>query len=402
VEPRPRLLVLNQYYAPGLEATAQLLAQLCESIAAEWEVRVITGRIRFQEDEPDHELRNGVEVIRVHSTAYDRAPLVRRASNYFTYLASALRRALTTPVPDVVLCMTDPPLVGNVAYLVARRFRRPLVIVSQDVFPEIAMQVHRFENPVALAVLRRLVKRSLRSADRIVAIGPVMRTRLIDKGAHPTKTVVIPNWVDVNEIAPQAKDNDWARAHGLVDRFVVMHAGNVGHAQNLDVLLRATALLRDLDQLEVVIVGAGARHAHTVELAERLEINDRVRFLEYQDRERLPKVLAAADVHFVGLPRGLAGYIVPSRVNGILAAGRPILAAVDEESETADVIRRAQCGTTVAPDNLPSVAAVLRDMVTGKIDLAGQGANARRFAERELSLEGAVSAYRAVLRDVRR
>jgi colanic acid biosynthesis glycosyl transferase WcaI len=402
VEPRPRLLVLNQYYAPGLEATAQLLAQLCESIAAEWDVWVITGRIRFQEDEPDHELRNGVEVIRVHSTAYDRAPLVRRATNYFTYLASALRRALTTPVPDVVLCMTDPPLVGNVAHLVARRFRRPLVIVSQDVFPEIAIQVQRLENPIALAVLRRLITRSLRSADRIVAIGPVMRTRLIDKGAPPAKTVVIPNWVDVNEIAPQAKDNDWTREHGLVDRFVVMHAGNVGHAQNLDVLLRATALLRDLDQLEVVIVGTGARHAHTVELAERLEINDRVRFLEYQDRERLPKVLAAADVHFVGLPRGLAGYIVPSRVNGILAAGRPILAAVDEESETADVIRRAQCGTTVAPDNLPSVAAVLRDMVIGKIDLAGQGANARRFAERELSLEGAVSAYRAVLRDVRR
>jgi len=236
VEPRPRLLVLNQYYAPGLEATAQLLAQLCESIAAEWEVRVITGRIRFQEDEPDHELRNGVEVIRVHSTAYDRAPLVRRATNYFTYLASALRRALTTPVPDVVLCMTDPPLVGNVAHLVARRFRRPLVIVSQDVFPEIAIQVQRLENPIALAVLRRLITRSLRSADRIVAIGPVMRTRLIDKGAPPAKTVVIPNWVDVNEIAPQAKDNDWAREHGLVDRFVVMHAGNVGHAQNLDVL----------------------------------------------------------------------------------------------------------------------------------------------------------------------
>ena len=400
--PRPRLLVLNQYYAPAVEATAQLLAQLCESLAPEWEVRVITGRIRFQEDEPDHELRNGVEVFRVHSTAYDRAPLLRRATNYFTYLSSALRRALTTPTPDVVLCMTDPPLVGNVAYLVARRFRRPFVIVSQDVFPEIAMQVHRLESPVALAFLRRLITLSLRSADRIVAIGPVMRTRLIAKGAPAARTVVISNWVDVNEIAPQPHDNDWARQHGLVDRFVVMHAGNVGHAQNLDVLLRATALVRDLDQLEVVIVGAGARHADMLELAERLEINDRVRFLEYQDRERLPQVLSAADVHFVGLPRGLAGYIVPSRVNGILAAGRPILAAVDEQSETADVVGRAQCGTTVAPDNLPAVAAALRDMATGKIDLATQGANARRFAESELSLEVAVARYRDVLRDLRR
>ncbi len=399
---RPRLLVLNQYYAPGLEATAQLLTQLCESLADEWDVQVITGRVRFHEDEPDYDLRNGVEVIRVHSTAYDRAPLRRRAINYFTYLARALRRALSAPAPDVVLCMTDPPLVGNVAYLVARRFRRPFVIVSQDVFPEIAVQLRRLENPVLVAALRHLITFALRRADRVIAIGPVMRQRLIARGARAAKTIVIPNWVDVREITPKAHENEWSRGHDLADRFVVMHAGNVGHAQNLGILLRATALLDDVEELMVVIVGAGARHAYTVELAERTVMPDRVRFFQYQDRARLAEVLSTANVHFVGLPRGLAGYIVPSRVNGILAAGRPILAAVDEHSETAELVQRAECGFVVPPDDPNMVAEMLRDMAKGRVDLGTLGKNARRFAEREASRDAAVSRYRDVLRDVLR
>ena len=110
---------------------------------------MITGRLLGYEDEPDYERRNGVEIVRVHSTAFDRAPLHRRAVNYFTYLARALRRGLLADRPDVVLCMTDPPMVGDVALLVARRYRVPLLVISQDVFPEIAVELRRLTNPVA-------------------------------------------------------------------------------------------------------------------------------------------------------------------------------------------------------------------------------------------------------------
>jgi colanic acid biosynthesis glycosyl transferase WcaI len=301
--------------------------------------------------------------------------------------------------PDVVLTMTDPPLVGNVGYLVAKRFRCPIVVVSQDVFPEIAVELRRLTNPLAVRVLGFLIEHALRHADRVVAIGPVMRRRLIEKGARPDQTVVIPNWVDTSEITPRPHDNAWARKQGLDGRFVVMHSGNVGHARNLDVLLRALHLLDDIPEVTAVIVGFGARYDEVVELAATLRLDeDRVRFLPYQPRTALPDVLSTARVHFVGLPRGLAGYVVPSRVNGILAAGRPILAAVDGESETAALVDTAGCGVVVSPEDANAVAEALRRMAQGAIDLDAMGDAARAHAEAHIDVDQSIQAYHDLLR----
>ena len=149
-------------------------------------------------------------------------------------------------------------------------------------------------------------------------------------------------------ITPQPRDNAWRRGKSLEDRFVVMHSGNVGHAQNLDALIHATTYLRDLDDLEVPVIGFGARHVELRELAARLEA-DRIRFYEYQPREVLSESLSAANVHYVGLARGLAGYVVPSRLYGILAAGRPVIVAADADSETSRLVNEVGCGVVVPP-----------------------------------------------------
>ena len=164
-ERRPHLLVFNQYYRPGVEATAHLLTELCEALADAYDVTVITGRLLGHEHDPDYERVDGIELIRVHSTAFDRSGLPQRAVNYFTYLGRALRRGLVSDRPDLVLCMTDPPMVGDVALLVARRFRVPLVVVSQDVFPEIAVELKRLRNPLLVGLLGVLTRFYLRRAD---------------------------------------------------------------------------------------------------------------------------------------------------------------------------------------------------------------------------------------------
>jgi colanic acid biosynthesis glycosyl transferase WcaI len=397
---RPRLLVLNQYYHPGVEATAHLLTELCEELAQRYHVTVITGRLRGHEEQPDYEVRNGVEIIRVHSTSFDRASLYRRATNYFTYLTRALRRGLIAKRPDVVLSMTDPPLIGDVAYLIARRFRRPLVVISQDVFPEIAVNLRRLKRPALVAILRILIRFYLRRADRIVAIGPLMKERLIAKGAPAERVEVIPNWVDIHAITPWPRVNPWSLQHGLTERFVVMHSGNVGHAQNLEALIQATSELSDLDQLSVVIVGAGARHAETVDLARRVA-TDRVTFLPYQPRSRLSEALSSADVHFIGLSSGLSGFVVPSRIYGVLAAGRPVLAAVEAESETATLVSEVGCGIVVPPDRPDLIARAIRDLAHGEYDLAAMGVRARAYAESQASLDSAVRRYEELLAEVR-
>src|SRR6266699_3605356 len=212
---KPRLLVLNQYYWPGVEATAQLLTELCEALSEDLEVKVVTGQLHGQEAQPHRSVRNGVEIVRVPSTSFERSKLFARASNYATYLTSALVRGLRGRRPDVVLCMTDPPIVADIALLVARRYRVPFVVISQDVFPEIAVQLKRLENPVVMRVLRSLVSLYLRRADRIVAIGDTMRRRLEEKGAPPERVRVIPNWVDTSRLEPRDRANEWARNIGL-------------------------------------------------------------------------------------------------------------------------------------------------------------------------------------------
>jgi glycosyltransferase involved in cell wall biosynthesis len=398
-ERRPRLLVLNQYYWPGVEATAHLLSQLCAALAEEFEITVVTGRLSIPRADPGRTTHDGVEIIRVRSTAYDRSSLPLRALNYVTYLVASLRAGLGVRRPDVVLCMTDPPVIADVALAVARRFHAPLVVVSQDVFPEIAVELKRLKSRPLIGLLRALIAFYLQRADRVVAIGDTMRRRLEQKGAPAERVTIIPNWVDTSAIHPAARDNDWSREHGLVDRFVVMHSGNVGHAQNLDALVRAATFLRDLDDLTVMIIGGGARHAALVELAERLEA-DAVRFLGYQPRETLSLSLSAADVHVVGLAAGLSGYVVPSRLYGILAAGKPVIVAADADSETARLVEREECGVVVPPGRPELLARALRAAHDGQLDLSGMGRRGREYVVREADRSVAVARYRDLLREL--
>jgi glycosyltransferase involved in cell wall biosynthesis len=393
---RPRLLVLNQYYWPGVEATANLLADLCRGLADDFEITVVTGRVRDVQGLPPRERHDGVEIIRVNSTAYDRRQLWRRAVNYMTFLAESFREGLRAERPDVILAMTDPPIIADVALVLARRFRVPLVVVSQDVFPEIAVELNRLKNPAVIAVLRAAIRYYLKRADRVVAIGDTMRRRLEEKGAVPSRVRIIPNWVDTGVLQPQTRQNSWAKDNDLSDRFVVMHSGNVGHAQNLDALVRAATFLRDIDDLAIVIVGAGARHLDLVELAARLEV-EQVRFLPYQPREMLSLSLSAADVHVVGLARRLAGYVVPSRLYGVLSVGRPVIVAADADSETAHVVDSIGCGVVIPPGRPDLLASTIRDAYDGRLPLEEMGARGRSWVVQEADREVAIERYRRVL-----
>jgi len=396
---RPRLLVFNQYYWPGVEATAHLLSELCAALASDFDVTVVTGKLQSEPGRVHREEHEGVEIVRVSSTAFDRSSLPLRALNYATYLLGSLRTGLTAAPPDVVLCMTDPPVIADVALVVARRFDAPLVVVSQDVFPEIAIELRRLENKIVIEVLRGLIRLYLRRADRVVAIGETMRLRLEGKGAIPERLRVIPNWVDSTALTPQPHDNEWSREQGFDGRFLVMHSGNVGFAQNLDALVRATTFLRDLDRLTVAVVGEGSRRAELVALAELLE-TDAVRFLPYQPRSALSESLSAASIHVVGLAKGLSGYVVPSRLYGILSVGRPVIVAADRDSETAQLVERVECGVVVPPGRPELLAAAIRKAYEGELPLEEMGKRAREYVTEEADRTVAIDRYRRLLAEL--
>jgi len=170
------------------------------------------------------------------------------------------------------------------------------------------------------------------------------------------------------------------------------------HAQDLETLIRAGALLADEPKISIVLVGFGARYQEYVRLTESCGASN-VQFLPYQPREILPLSLSSCDVHFVGLGAGLAGYVVPSRLAGIMAAGRPVIAAAEEESETAQTVLAAECGRVIAPGDPASLAAAIRELSQAS-DLGDMGRNARTFAVDNLDRRIAIARYRALISEV--
>ncbi len=207
-----------------------------------------------------------------------------------------------------------------------------------------------------------------------------MKRRLVEeKGADPSRVRVIHNWADCEAIMPRPKDNAFARAHGLTDRFVLMHSGNVGLSQNLDLLLEAAARLPSRERLVVAIVGDGARRQPLQEMAARRGLTN-VRFFPYQPKEQLDESFATADAFLVSLKPGLEGYIVPSKVYGILASGRPFVAAVDPSCEAAVIAREHQCGIIAPPGEPDALAASIAALCDDPAGARVMGENARRAA----------------------
>jgi colanic acid biosynthesis glycosyl transferase WcaI len=393
--PRPvpepvRICFFNRSYWPDQAATGQLLTELAQDLVSRHgcAVTVVAGRALNGGEPGDGSLwpvrteaRAGVRILRANGTALSPRRFVGRAANYVSYFASALVAGTVIGRQDVVVSLTDPPIVGLAALLAARRAGARFVFLCEDIFPEVALLLDDFSNATVNRTLDRINRFLLREADAIVALGERMRRRLIDeKGANAARVHVIHNWADCEAIRPGTKDNAFARANGLCDRFVLMHSGNVGLSQNLDVLVEAAARLRSDARLVIAIVGNGTkRQALEREVAARGLTN--VRFFPYQPKESLHDSFATADAFLISLTAGIEGYIVPSKLYGILAAGRPYIAAVDHTCEVATIASEYHCGLLAMPGDPDQLAQQIQMLVNQPELTRTMGANARRAAE---------------------
>jgi glycosyltransferase involved in cell wall biosynthesis len=291
-----------------------------------------------------------------------------------------------------VIAMTDPPIIG-LAALASRRGAR-FAFYCQDVFPEVATLLEDFHSPLANRVLDTINRYLIRRSDRVIVIGERMARRLIEeKGAEPSRVTIIHNWADTTAIQPDDRQNPFSQSHDLADRFVVLHAGNIGHGQHLNSVIDAAAVANDALFL---FIGDGTRRAALEEqVAERRLHN--VRFVRFQPREHLRWTYASANVCLVSLRPGLSGYIVPSKLYPILASGRPFVAAIDRDSEVADIARRFDCGVVVAPGDSAALAEAIRRLATDEGMCLRMGANARRAAL-EFSRERQITAHANELR----
>jgi glycosyltransferase involved in cell wall biosynthesis len=379
----------NRSYWPDEAATGQLLTELAEDLVNIYgcQVSVVAGRSNAGAASGDRiapvwrEERNGVSIWRANGTTFARSRFVGRAANYMSYFGCASLASMRIQKPDLVVSLTDPPIIGLVARRTARRAGVPFVFVCEDIFPEVATLIEDFHSGAVNQTLDRINRSLIRDADAVVALGDRMRQRLTDeKGADPRRIRVIHNWADCEAVAPVDRDNEFSREHDLADRFVLMHSGNVGLSQNLDVLVEAASRLDgSRPRLTIAIVGHGAKRA-ALEADVRQRALTNVRFFDYQPKERLAQSFASADAFLVSLKAGIEGYIVPSKVYGILAAGRPYVAAVDPSCEAATIALEHRCGVCAIPNDPDALAGAIAFLHDNPEQARLMGENARRAA----------------------
>lgn len=398
-----RISILTTYFPPDSAANGILMKQLAEDLRARGhEISVVTSVPHYDGNRVAEGFRGrlwttadegGIDVRRLSLFVPKRKSwLLGRAFGYMTWNALSALACLTGPKPDV-LFVPSPPLTNGLVGWAAGRLRRvPFVYNVQDVYPDIAVRLGVLRKRRAIAFFRRMERFVYARSAMVSVISDGFGRKLSAKGVPAGKIEVIPNFADTDFIKPMARHNAFSAAQGLDDRFVVLFAGNVGLSQGLEHVLAAADLLRTRPEILFLIVGGGAAKPGLVDRTGRLGLEN-VRFLPFQPYRDLPAMYASSDAGLVPLRRGFTEESVPSKVLSILAAARPMIAAVDEGSETWRLARDAGCGLAVPPEDPRALAeAVLK--LEGDRELGRRlGAAGRDLVERRYSRQAAATKY---------
>ena len=399
-----RLLVITPHFTPDTAPTGVVVTALVE----EWcrlghHAHVVTSLPWYQE----HRVADGwtgrlarhghhgtATVTRLHPFPVRKDHTGRRAAAFgaFTVLAAVTAAATRGPF-DVVVAVSPPITMAFAARLAALCHGCPMGLNVQDVFPDVAITVGALNSRQLIGLARRLERTAYRAADAVTVLSADLQENITTKVAglsRPPMVETIPNFVDTDNLRPLDRLTEYRRENRLGDRMVVMYAGNLGHSQSLDLVVEAARRHRNRDDLVYVINGGGVRAEEITAVAGGLQ---NLIVIGYQPAERLAEVLATGDIHVVPLRTGLASASVPSKAYSAMAAGRPIIASVDQGTEVARMVADADAGLAVPPDDPDAFTAAV-EYLAGDVELRTRmGVNARAWAEKCHSARVAAGAY---------
>lgn len=407
---RPRIFFLNRCYWPDSEATGQLLSDLCQQLADRFDVHVICGQPNSPTTDDflrrGIERRGGVTIHRLTHTRFAKRVPAGRLLNLLSFSSSADRylrrlcRENPAGIPDVIVAETDPFLLPAVGAKLSRQTGSRLVCYLQDIYPDVAEAIGKVRDGVLTRRIRARLKAAYDHADVVIVLGSCMKARLVSPpwSIDPEKLQVLPNWADCDAIEPiEAAENPFRIDNELSDRFVVMHSGNMGLTQRLDVLVAATRHPNWPESAVLLLVGDGAARET---LAMTTQNNDRVRLLPYQPREKLNESLSAADLHVVSMHENITGCLCPSKLYGILAAGRPVLAIASPQTDLVQTVRQHELGWACDPGDPGEIARIVAAAAGDQANRCAAGRRARAIARAEFDRNVVMEKFATVLASV--
>ena len=378
-----RILLLNLYYPPDTSATAKMAHSVADALSVSHEVTVLCGRPSYHPTERrawrpyQTEIAGRVRIIRAGSTDFPRFDMKKRVVNYLSYVALAIPGALFVPC-DAVVAMTDPPFQGIVGAIVAMLKRKPYVYNIRDMYPDMAVEGSIVEPGRIVRIWEKLHRWALRRATRVIVLGEDMRARIIAKGVEPSRVLIVRDGAEIlprNTTLPTPDPEVVSAIRGSFS-FVLVHAGNLGFYGAWNTLVIAARNLAS-EGVGLVFVGDGAQRSQVQAAAAG---SGNIRFLEFFPASKIPSVLAAADAHVITVKRGLEGVVAPSKMYGILAAGKPIVAVAPKETDAVSLGIQRGFAVGADPDLPGEVVNAVRALASDPSKLKAMGEAARAAA----------------------
>ena len=398
-----RILLYSYNYYPEPIGIAPLMTELAEGLVKRGhQVQVITGMPNYPERRiyPEYqgklyltEVINGVAVRRSYVWVRPQPSLLDRVLLDGSFVLTSLLHALKGRRPDLILYTAPPLPVAVPSAFLGWWHRCPVVMNLQDILPDAAVHVGILTNPKLITIFKALEKFAYHTSHKITVLADGFIDNLISKNVPSEKIIKIPNWVDINFIKPKPKeDNNFRRQHQLQDKFVVLYSGNIALTQGLETVVKAANSLGHLTDIMFVIVGEEKAINKLKKLCHK-NGTDNVLLLPFQPRENLPDMLSAADVGLVVQKHNVISFNMPSKIQVLLASGRPIIASVPESGTAAKAVRASGGGIVVPPESPENLADAIKDLYFHREKLEALGRQSRQYAIDNYTLEKALDRY---------
>jgi len=393
-----KLKIINQFFPPDYAATGQLIEELAHNLKGRGYIEVFTSQPSYafdRDDSPRIESHDSLIVRRSQSARFWPQRIRGKAvAGAIFFMRTALHLLRHADSRRMVLLTTAPPFLPILGYLLSRICKIRYVCLLYDLYPDIAIELDVINQQHWIAKLwDRLNCLTWKRAAAIIVLSETMKDRILAKQPGiDDKIVVIPSWVDPEQIVPRSKQDNWfAQEHGLVEPFTVLYSGNMGRCHDMDTLLDAIIRLRHTP-IRFVFIGSGEKRKHFQQCVEDMGLNSCL-FLPYQSRENLPFSLTACDVSIVSISAGMEGLVAPSKLYSALASGRPIVSICPENSYLNDVFDRANCGVTIRNGDSLRLAEYLQKLSENPRLAQELGRSGREYCRKNYTAEKIAQDY---------
>lgn len=405
---KKNLLIYAHYYYPDVASTGQILTELAEGLKDTFHTTVIctvpsyTGKISqyYRKHKYYFENINGVNVLRIRVPEFRKNFTPSRIYNILSYFLSAIAATFRVERQDYIFTISQPPILGGMLGVIGKWVKKAKLIYNiQDFNPEQVQAVDFSHNKLVLGTMMMLDKYSCRQAQKVIVVGRDMIGTLQKRFDPLPAYAYINNWINEKEIYPLPKGDkeveEFKRQYGLQGKFVIMYSGNIGLYYDLLNIVKVIEKLEEQTQVAFAFIGEGSVLDELRDYREKRHLSNVV-LIPYQDKKKLIYSLNAGDVHFVVNAKGIKGVSVPSKLYGVMAAGKPVLGILEKESEARLIIEEADCGMSVDPGDYKAILHLIRTFadMQGTLELNEMGMRGRTYLLEHLTRDVSIQKYR--------